>query len=324
MAFSRDVCYNGHADIMKQMAVGKAVKRAMDRVKRALRGIFIRPVWQTALIAPACFALLIWALCHDTPPLLDHLVYQLSVYALVISVTAALRVVPAVRRWLGRNRVLNSPFGYLVRRDADFRAWLALCLTIAWNLFYASVKLLAGALLHSTWLLLLGVYYLLLALLRLMLAGPVWKRPANLLAEWRRYRLCGAALLLMNQVLLAVVVLLLRQRGRFNYPGPLIYLMALYAFWAVTHATIRLARYHRRDDPLMSAAKAVSLTAAMVSMLSLETALITRFDEGDAAFHYVMTGAVGGVVCAAELGLALYMIKRGGEMIAQMKRAASG
>ena len=298
----------------------------MERMRCALGRIFIRPVWQTLLIAPICFALLIWVLTHDTPPLLDHLAYQLSVYGLVISVTAFMRVFAAAKDRLHRSWLFNSNFGYLLRQDETFRAWLTLCLSIAWNLFYALFKLFLGRLLGSGWLRLMGVYYLMLAGLRLILVRPVGKRPAGelesrqLLSEWRRYRLCGVALLLMNQVLLAVVVQLLTQKGRVNYPGSLIYMMAAYAFWAVTSATVKLARYHKKDDPLMSAAKVISLTAAMVSMLSLETALISRFGDGNAAFHFIITAALGGVICLLELGIALYMIRRGGEMIAQLKQ----
>lgn len=299
----------------------------MARIRTALRRIFVRPVWQTALIAPVCFALLGWVLTHDTPPVADHIAYQLSVYALAISVTAALRVVPALRARLSRSRLIHSPLGYLFRRDVAFRAWLTLCLSIAWNLLYALAKLIVGAALGSAWLKLMGCYYLALAAVRFIIVGPAARRPAGPLtgaeppeSEWRRYRLCGFALLLMNQLLVVVVVRVLTQRGGFSYPGPLIYLMALYTFWAVANATVRLARYHRRDDPLMSAAKAVSLTAAMVSMLSLETALIDRFGDGAAAFHYIMTGALGGAICLIELNIALYMIRRGNRMIGRVKK----
>lgn len=300
----------------------------MARFKNALRRVFIRPWWQTLLIAPACFALLIWVLTHDTLPLLDHVAYQLSVYGLVISVTAAMRVTPAVKGWLTQDRTIHSALGYLLRKDAAFRAWLALFLSMTWNLLYAIVKLTAGVVLHSTWLKLMGVYYLMLALLRLILVRPVSRRPAGEIqskstrSEWRRYLLCGAALLAMNQVLAMVVIGLLRRSGQFAYPGSLIYLMAAYAFWAVISATIRLVKFHRRDDPLMSAAKAVSLTAAMVSMLSLETAMISRFGDSRNDLHYVMTAALGGVICLIELGIALYMIRRGSGMLREIKKTS--
>jgi len=295
----------------------------MDRVKRTLRRACILPVWKTLLIAPLCFAFLIWVLGHPTPPVLDHIAYQLSVYALVISVTAGMRIWARLKGWMARSRLINSPFGYLVRKDADFRAWIGLCLILAWNVVYAVAKLIFGVLLGSQWLKLMGVYYLVLALLRLILVRPAGKRMGEdggqLLSEWRRYRLCGFTLLVMNQVLMMVVVMILRQQGGFNYPGPLIYLMAAYAFWAIANATVKLVRFHRRDDALMSAAKAISLTAAMVSMLSLETALITRFGDGGSAFHAVMTSVVGGAVCLGELYIAVYMIHRGNKIIGQIK-----
>lgn len=301
----------------------------MDRVRRAIRRACILPVWKTALIAPACFALLVWVLIRPSPPILDHIAYQLSVYGLVISVTAGMRVKAFAKDRLGRSRVFNSPFGYLVRKDGDFRAWLGLCLALAWNGIYALTKMAFGVALGSHWLMLMSAYYLILALLRLILVRSVRTRPvsgvperAQLLSEWHRYRLCGIVLLLMNQVLMVVVLTLVRQQGSFNYPGALIYLMAAYAFWAIINATVKLSRFHRRDDPLLSAAKAVSLTAAMVSMLSLETAMITRFGDDSMAFHARMTSIVGGVVCLVELSMAIYMIRRGGKMIAQIKQAS--
>ena len=59
----------------------------------------------------------------------------------------------------------------------------------------------------------------------------------------------------------------------------------------------------------MSAAKVISLVSAMVSILSLETAMVTRFgDEDDFLFRRVMTGATGGGVCILVLGIAVFMI----------------
>ena len=53
----------------------------------------------------------------------------------------------------------------------------------------------------------------------------------------------------------------------------------------------------------------INLVSAMVSILSLETALVTRFgDKDDFSFRQVMTGATGGGVCILVLGIAVYMI----------------
>lgn len=297
----------------------------MDRVKRALRQVFDHPLWQAALIAALCFALLVWVLSHPVPPIVGHIAYLLSVCGLVLPVTAVVRSVPAIKDWLNQSPLIHSSLGYLIIGDASFRAWLGLCLSIAWNLIYALAKLIVGAAIHSSWLILMGVYYLMLALLRLVIVRPVGNRPSGetepgeSIPEWRRYRLCGALLLLMNQVLVVIVVQLVTQRGQFNYPGAMIYLMAAYTVWAVVNATVKLARYHRREDPLMSAAKAISLTAALVSTLSLETAMISRFGSGDILSQYLFTGAVGTAVCLVELIMAIYMIRHGGKVIARAR-----
>ena len=291
----------------------------MDRIKRIARRLFVLPPGLSFVAAVCGFGLLIFAFTHDTPPVIDHLSYHLSTYALIITVTAVVRDYRWIKRWLSGvgwlNRLKQSLPGQLFLKDPAFRARVGLFLAIAWNVVCALVKLLAGVVLGSTWLKCLGVYYLLLAWLRLTLSGSGFGSAADGMREWRRYRVCGISLLLMNLALLAMVVQLLRQEGGFHYPGPLIYLMAAYAFWALTNATVKLAVYHRRSDPLMSAAKAISLTAAMVSMLALETALIERFGDSGGPFHRVMVGITGGVVCMAELCIAIYMIRRGSRMI---------
>ena len=291
----------------------------MDRIKRIARRIFTLPPGCSVFVAICGFGLLIFAFSHDMPPVIDHLAYHLSTYALIVTITTLVRNFRWIKRWVSNvgwlKGLKKSPLGQLILRDPAFRARVGLFLTIAWNVVCALVKLLTGMVLGSTWLRCLGVYYLLLAWLRLTLAGPGFGSAADGGREWQRYRVCGISLLLMNLALLAMVLHFLRQEGSFQYPGPLIYLMAAYAFWALINATVKLVVYHRRSDPLMSAAKAISLTAAMVSILALETALIERFGDGG-PFHQIMISITGGVVCMVELYIAIYMMRRGSRMIA--------
>lgn len=74
-------------------------------------------------------------------------------------------------------------------------------------------------------------------------------------------------------------------------------------------------------SPVLSAAKAVSLIAAMVSMLSLETAMLTRFGSAeDPRFRRLMTGWTGFGVCAMVLIMAMYMIVRSTREIRKLQR----
>ena len=70
----------------------------------------------------------------------------------------------------------------------------------------------------------------------------------------------------------------------------------------------------------MSAAKALHLVAALVSMLALETAMLTQFGSNDTAqFRKIMTGCTGGVICAFISGLSIYMIHRATKQIRKME-----
>ena len=71
--------------------------------------------------------------------------------------------------------------------------------------------------------------------------------------------------------------------------------MALYTFYTATHAIVELVRYRRFESPVMTTAKGISMAAALVSMLNLETAMFAQFGEDmakdDQRLMIMLTGA---------------------------------
>jgi hypothetical protein len=170
---------------------------------------------------------------------------------------------------------------------------------------------------QSVWLIAFGIYYLLLAVMRGSLVHYVRSASAkgkqmgdDLKGEFHCYRMCGIVLLLLNQALACIVIYIVHMNQGMNYPGLLIYAMAVYAFYAVITAVINVIRFRRQGSPVHSAAKVISLTAALVSMLSLETAMLAQFGADDLEFRKIMTSISGGVVCTFVLAIAIYMIVR--------------
>ena len=140
----------------------------------------------------------------------------------------------------------------------------------------------------------------------------------DLRLELRYYRLCGIMLLVMNQALAGIVIFMVHQNKSFDYPGVLIYAMAAYSFYAVITAIVNIVKYRRYGSPVMLAARSVNLVAAMVSILSLETAMLARFGEDDERFRFVMTGATGGCVCTIVIGMAVFMIVKATRQLKSM------
>ena len=300
----------------------------MQKFKEILRRAFHLPPLMTVLVAVPSFALVFYVLgakLEKTP--LAYAAYPLSAYALAVVCAGMPELVRALRRGVNESalmrRILSIPFGERYVRDELFRAGVNQYRSLFVNLLFAAVKLSAGVALRSKWLLSLGVYYLLLAFMRALLfrgLGP-GGLGGDVPLELKRSRQCGVVLLLMTQALMTMAGLMILENDSYRYPGPLIYVMALHAFIAVSAAAVNLAKFRRRGSPVMYAAKALNLVAALVSVLALETALIDRFGDGG-NFRRAMIGSTSAVVCAAALAAALTMIVRSTRELNRMKSDA--
>ncbi|MBQ2956379.1 MAG: hypothetical protein IJE08_07950 [Clostridia bacterium] len=288
----------------------------MNRLKRILFKVFLPPDWLSALIVLPSFALLVYVFAagkDDTP--LAYLSYFASAYSLANICMHIPGVLRAFRSGFEDHRLVR---GFLqldpvrkYRSDRSYRADTVLYAGLAANLLYALIKLISGIVYQSVWFGALAWYYLLLTLLRAALAHQTLKSRAesNPVSEWRRHRVCGLILLIMNQALSAVVFLVVRRNNTFTYPGFLIYAMAAYTFYAIFVAVRNLIRGSQNAEPIPSAIRTLNMVCALVSLLSLETAMLDQFSGPDELlFRKYMTGATGAVVCLLVLLLAIRMI----------------
>jgi hypothetical protein len=293
-----------------------------ERMKALIKKIFFLKPLPTVLIAVPSYVLVFLVLVYgltDSP--ISYAAYVLSAYAFVITITGFPGIVNAVKNgfWnlhlikaLGKTKIGRKFFD-----NALFRSEISLHQGLVMNLLYVAVKLVSGIKYQSVWLIAFGIYYLLLAVMRGTLVQYVHSAAAkgkqigeDIEGEFRRYRMCGIGLLFLNQALVCIVVYIVHMNQGMDYPGLLIYIMALYAFYAVITAIINVVRFRRQGSPIHSASKVISLTAAFVSMLSLETAMLAQFGGDDAAFRKTMTSISGGMVSVFVLAMAIYMIVR--------------
>lgn len=258
---------------------------------------------------PVGATLLIYAFMYEEDySLISCAAYVASAYALTI-VCAYIAKMPKadVRAVLYRN-----PFLHRYLTDVPFKIHVSLYLSMGLNMLFAAIKLFYGIYYRSVWFGTLAVYYIMLAVMRFLLLHHVNKAGigSDMGMELKQYRLCGVILMLMNIALSGVVVLVVWKNQGFHYAGYLIYVMALYAFYNIISAVIDVLRYRKYKSPVMSASKVIKLAAALVSMLSLETAMLMQFNdqENSEAFRRIMTGATGGGVCIIVLTIAVYMI----------------
>lgn len=297
----------------------------MEQIKKILKRILFLPPLFVVIIAVPAFATVIYVLTKEISGPLAYLSYFASAYALVISGLGFLRIVRSAHHLIESHplmkMILSAPVGRRYIEDVKFRTEVSLGIGFIINLLYIVMKMVSGIYYRSTWFIALAVYYTLLAVMRfLLLYRKRWPEgKARQELELRRYRSCGIVLLFMNIALAGIVTFMVHQNRGYEYPGTLIYAMAAYSFYAVIIATINVVKFRRHGSPILSAAKAISLVAALVSILSLETAMLAQFGgEDDPLFRKVMTGATGGGVCVIVLGMALFMIVKASKQLKQV------
>lgn len=208
------------------------------------------------------------------------------------------------------DRLINK---YVKRyiEEPDFRTKLSLLGSVTLNSAYAIMQLVTGFFFDSVWFYALAAYYGLLAFIRAFLLRYTRNEVPgqNRRKELYRYRTCGILLLLMNQALAVIVFYIVWQNRGFEYHHIHTITMATYTFTVMTIAIINAFKYRRAESPVMSAAKGISLAAASVSVLSLETAMLTAFGGQDSPeFRQTVTAITGTVICALILIMAIYMI----------------
>lgn len=276
--------------------------------KIAERLFFLKGVW-LLLLVPLSAALLVLVFAgENVPEAVSYFTYVISFYTF----TALCCSLPGIIRYWKTAADKNK---YIIRyrKDIRWKVMLSLYSSVTVNALYALMQLILGLRHETIWYYTMAAYYLMLAVMRVYLLRYTrnYKPGEKRRREWERYRICGFILLGMNLILSVVVFYIVWQNRTFVHHRITTIAMAAYTFTTFTLAVSNLIRYRKYHSPVFSAAKIISFTAAMVSMLTLERTMLTVFaQETQPDFDWYMLCATGSLVVLTVLGMAIYMIRK--------------
>lgn len=235
--------------------------------------------------------------------------YALSFYTLTVWVLRIPYAFDRIRAFKDGNRYARRYIG-----DVRLRASLSLGGSLLWNTVYAVLQLSLGLYHHSAWYCSLGAYYALLAIMRMSLIRYLRsnKPGENMASELRKYGFCGFAFIVMTSALAAIAFFMVYRNRTYSHNTITDIAMAAYAFTIFVLAVVNIVKYRRYNSPILSASKAVSMVSACVSMLTLESMMLSVFDDGSlsALDKRIMLGATGAAVYVFVMALAITMIVR--------------
>ncbi len=207
--------------------------------------------------------------------------------------------------------------------DPQLRVKVTLYGSLAWNAVYAVFQLWLGFYHRTFWYYSLAGYYISLAVMRFFLARYAGKnKPGErMLSELVRYRACGWIFLIMNLALSFIIFFMVHWNRTFNHHEITTIAMAAYTFTALTTAIINIVKYRKYNSAVYSASKAISLAAACVSMLTLESTMLTTFggETMDLLSRKILLGSSGGVISAFVIAMAIYMIVQSTQKIRSLR-----
>lgn len=292
----------------------------MKKAKMILDRFLHPPKWVTYTIPAASFSALIFVFAsHMEESAAAYPIFLLSAYSLVI-LLAALPALAGRFRQLKVNlynrsrlirKVSSTTFGGRYLNDQLFRSSVSIYQGMVANFLYMLFRLVTAAQYASVWFFSMAIYYMVLCIMRAYLAFGYHRREGKGLSyELRYYRRTAGMLFILNIPMGGMIVLMVRTNSGFSYPGYLIYLSALYAFYMMTLSIVNLVKFRKMGSPILSAAKVLNFVSAMMSVLGLQTAMIARFSSDGEGYRQMMNAITGGAVFFIVMATVVVMMVR--------------
>lgn len=260
------------------------------------------------VLVPISIVLLVASMVFiGTESPIAYISYVLSAYTLTVWCVKIPYLIKFFKAFKDENKYARK-----WQDDTRLRVNVSLYGSFFWNIAYALFQLWLGFYHHTFWFYSLGAYYICLAVMRffLLLHTRKYAPGEKMRDELIKYRACGAVFLLMNLALTLIVFFMVYWNRTFEHHMITAIAMAAYTFTAFTVAIVNVIKYKKYNSPVFSAAKAISLAAALVSMLTLESTMLTTFSDGTmtAVEQKWMLGATGGAISVLIIATAVYMI----------------
>ena len=209
--------------------------------------------------------------------------------------------------------------------DDIFQTQTMLLASLAMNIAAATFKFVMGVWFGSKWLVTVSIYFLTLSAMRLLLLNRERKSKKLETPEHKRlydlksYRACGYRVLFMNMIVGRMIVQMLVDNEGYDYPGLMLYLIGLFAIANFANAIYNVKKYWHIYNPMISAAKRLSFSTALVLLYTLQTSALARFGNNHEQLRRLLNSISGAVLELVLFTMAILMIVRSNQEMHKLK-----
>ena len=244
--------------------------------------------------------------------------YLLAFYLLIVISIKMPKLIYKIKKFKRENKYAKKYFS-----DAHLRIRISLYSSIIWNVAFAIFQLILAIQYNSFWFYSLFIYYVVLGIIRVFLVKHTKKYKVNEQErlELKKYVNTGWLLLFVNYALTIIVFFMVYYNRTFYHHMITTIAMACYTFLTFTFSIINSIRYKKYKSPVYSATKNISLISGAVSMLTLETTMLTTFGtDTSRLFNQVILSLTGFAVISFAIIMAINMIIKGNKKLKAIEK----
>ena len=116
----------------------------------------------------------------------------------------------------------------------------------------------------------------------------------------RSYQVCGWLVMVLNIAVSVVMFMVIVQKQTIEYHMIVTIGLAAFTFYCFTMAVINMVKYRDRKNPVYAAIKRIDMVKAIVSIFTLQVAMLTAFNgQGEAVDVNLMNTLTGVAVTIA-------------------------
>lgn len=245
---------------------------------------------------------------HLEENLLAITFYVVAFYTLVIVCARIPGIVKTANTTIHSNKYAHR---YLTDEELKLQISMYRGLTI--NLAFALFKIIMGTMYHSAWLFAVAGYNTLLTVMRFIVVFRDRKRGVSEEERYQRgmrsYHVCGWLMLVLNIAISVIVFMVVVKKQTIEYHEIVVIALAAYTFYSFTRAIMNLIKY-RKKNPVHATIKHIEFAKALVSIFTLQVAMITRFGGEDGFDSGLMNTLTGTAIVIAINTMAALMLAR--------------
>ncbi len=244
---------------------------------------------------------------------LSYPLYALAAITLAYAVYTLVLFAPKVKAGV-RKRLQRREFTRALAENYTFRTLTFAVCSVVINLGFVVFNTVFAFLTDNIWYGALAGYYFLLSGLRVGVFYLDNRAQGEELRQIKNYRLCGVALFALDVAMAAAVTLMVLEQKPTKYTEITAIVFAAYSVYKISLAIWNIFKARHTQDWQIQSFRNIGLVDAAMSLLSLQTTLISTFSV-DGESMALLNGLMGAFVCLFTIATGIVMMIRANKVL---------